>query len=282
MIDLMGQLHHLSPDTVINLLRLALDLAKFRRDKFKDPRTPERAEQILAEAEKQDPSTLDASEIGRRLSDVLDPVDAEIVRSDLELLGLLAIPAPNLDAFDYWGMLQRLVDGLRVYAHQKRLFELRGVEKGRILVLPTVGAAMLPRHVAAGLATPYEMEGLKDVDPIALLRHDDAEFPVTIALEARFYKYSSMGGEPGVQRDSCSFDVAQGQQRHWLSFDRGRRFSPHFRQAVEYPLEAADFSSICVALRNDVQKHAASVQADEQSIKPLFGAIDAFTKSIGQ
>jgi len=208
-------LEHLTPEFVVSSLRLLLDGYKLARDKFKDKKAPEDIEKIVIRAEKSEP-TIDAAEIERNLTESLTPEDAAVVKGDLELLSLLVMPAPTLDAFDYWGMLSRLVEGLRAFAKKNRLFELRGKEEdgfGQVLILPKTGDHILPKKHAAEFPTPYQREGLKDTESIAFLRKEGSSFPVHVMVGADFYQYSVVGGPPRVESDSCFFDVGPGQQR---------------------------------------------------------------------
>lgn len=273
---------HITPELILSGLRLLVEGYKLARDRFKDKKTPDRVEEVIIEAEQAKPETVDASEIERRVAEALDPSDAAIVKGDMELLSLLLLPAPKLEAFDYWSMLDRLVGGLRVYAEEKRLFELRGKKFsfGQGLLLCRTGPCILPSELAGEFAVPHRMQALKDAEAIAFLQKDARNFPIIVAVKANFYQYSSIGGTPGVESDSCFYDVMPGQQRHWLKFDRGQRYSAHFGQASEYMLSASDFASICAALRDDIQEYAAEIQADQQKIGPLFAAIDAFAKGI--
>lgn len=274
-------LEHLSPELAISALRLLMEGYKIGRDRFKDKKTPDRVEEIVTRAEKAPQA--DTKEIERSLSEKLDPEDAAIVRGDLELLGLLMLPAPSPDAFDYWGKLTKLVQGLQAYALNNRLFELRGVNKpglGEVLLLPISGDLILPQKLASGMPTPYQMQGLKDTSCLALLLKATVNFPLMVLVGARFNEYSAMGGPPSVVSDACYFDIAHGQQRHWLKFDRGQRHTAHFHQSSEYRLEASDLISIVNALRDDIRQYAVEVQADEQKIAPLFTQIDKFVEKM--
>jgi hypothetical protein len=272
---------HLTPELVISALRLLMEGYKVGRDRFKDKKTPDRVEEIVTRAEKT--KQIDTKEIERSLAETLDPTDAAIVKGDLELLSLLMLPAPSLDAFDYWGKLTQLVNGLQAYAHKNRLFELRGVKKpelGEVILLPRTGSCILPEKLASGMPIPYQMQSVKDTSCLALLRKVTVDFPIIVLVGARFNEYSPVGGPPSVISDGCYFDIAPGQQRHWLRFDRGQRYTPHFHQSSEYRLEASDFISIVNALRDDIRQYAAGVQADEQKIAPLFTQIDAFVEKM--
>src|SRR5262249_33331968 len=155
---------------------------------------------------------------------------AAIVKSDLELLSLLVVPSVALEAFDYWGKLAALVSGLHAYAKEKHLFELRGTDTqqlGQVLLLPKTGSAMLPDDHVAALCRPCEREGLKKAKAIGLLKKQGEGFPLDMAVDAEFFRYSSMGGSPGVELDSETYTVGPGQQRHWLLFYKkwpGARF----------------------------------------------------------
>jgi hypothetical protein len=272
-------LEHLTPELIVSSLRFLLESYKLGRDRFKDKKAPEDIEKIVTQAEKAEPKTIDAADLDRSITETLGPEDAAMVKGDLELLSLLILPAPKLDAFNYWEMLSRLVEGLQAYARDKRLFELRGINQsgfGQVLVLHKAAAEILPAEQAARLATPYEREGLKQANGIAILRPDGSGFPIVSGVLAEFYQYSSMGGTPGVKIDMCFFDISPGQQPHWLKFDRGYRSSGHFMQSHQYMLEAADFVSIVKALRDDIHDYANQILADEQTIGPLSAAIDAF------
>ena len=270
---------HISPELVVSGLRLLLDGYKVARDRFRDKKTPDRIEEIVLHAEKASPRAVDKAEMDRRITEALDPDDAAIVKGDLELLGLLLLPTPALEAFDYWGKLNRLVAGVQAYATKNRFFELRGVRKrefGEVLYLPRTGRCILPPAHAAELAIPGSMEGVKEAVCLALLRKEARNFPVQVGVEARFNVYSVMGGPPGVRSELCFFRVERGQQPHWLAFDRGEGFGPHFKQGYEYMLEAADFISIVQAIRDDIRGYANAIQLDEQKVAPFFKEIDAF------
>jgi hypothetical protein len=242
---------HVSPELAISGLRLLLEGYKVARDRFKDKRTPDRIEEIVVRAENASPRRVDKAEIDRSITETLNPDDAAIVKGDLELLSLLMLPAPDLEAFNYWGKLTRLVAGLQTYAAKNRFFELRGFktrEFGEALRLPRTGKCVLPAVHAAQLAIPGSMERLKETECLALLQKEGRDFPIHVGVEARFNVYSVMGGSPGLRSDRCSFHVGPGQRPHWLLFDRGQRFNPHFEQSCEYMLEAADFISIVQAL----------------------------------
>jgi hypothetical protein len=272
---------HVTPEFVVSSLRFLLDSYKLARDRFKDKKAPEELEKIVIKAERSEPKTLDAAEIERDLTESLTPEDAAIVKGDLELLSLLVMPAPRLEAFDYWGMLSRLVEGLREFARKNRLFELRGKEEysfGQVLLLPKTGDHILPKKHAAKLPRPYERQGVKDADCLAFLRKGGSAFPLHVLVDARFYRYDGMGGPPPVESDSCFFDVEPGQQRHWLKFDRGHRISGHFVQDFEYMLEASDLVSIVQGLRDDIRDYATAINLDEKRILPVFDAIDAFVR----
>jgi hypothetical protein len=88
------------PDLVVSSLRLLVDIYKLASDRFKDKKTPERIEEIVVRAEQASPRTADKAEIERSIAEALDPGDAAIVKSDLELLSLLLVRAPALEAFD--------------------------------------------------------------------------------------------------------------------------------------------------------------------------------------
>jgi hypothetical protein len=272
---------HLTPELVISGLRLLMEGYKVGRDRFKDKETPDRVDEIVTRAEKT--RQADTKQIERSITEELDPGDAAIVKGDLELLSLLMLPAPSLDAFDYWGKLTQLVAGLQAFAIKNRLFELRGAQRpplGEVLYLSRSGNCILPPEVAPRLPSPYSRESLKDVNCLALLRKEAKDFPIVVLVRAEFNVYHSIGGPPGVDVDTCCFDIGQGQQRHWLSFDRGMRTSGHFQQAYEYRLEASNLISIVQALRDDIGEFAKEVQADQEKIGPLFTAIDAFAERI--
>jgi hypothetical protein len=272
---------HVSPEFVLNSLRLLLEGYKVARDRFKDKKTPDHVEDIVIRAEKAPQA--DTKEIERSLNESLDPADAAIVKGDLELLRLLMLPEPSLDAFDYWGKLTQFVAGLQAYATKNRLFELRGTQRqpfGEVLYLSKTGNCILPPEVASRLPRPYSRESLKDVNCLVLLRKETKDFPIVVLVRAEFNEYHPTGGPPSVAVDTCCFDIGQGQQRHWLSFDCGMRSSGHFLQASEYRLEASNLISIVQALRDDIGEFAIAVQADEQKIRPLFAAIDAFAKGL--
>jgi len=188
-------LEHVSPDFYINALRFLLEGYKVARDRFKDKKTPEQVEDIVIRAEKSPSSA--AEEIERSI-DKLDPGDATIVKGDLQLMSLLVVPTPSLDAFDYWGKLTQLVAGLQAYATKNRLFELRGVktERGEMLLLPQSGKMILPNERAVQLVIPSRLETIKDVTCLAVLRKEARGFPIVAMIGARFEKYSSMGTAP--------------------------------------------------------------------------------------
>jgi hypothetical protein len=281
--DLLGVVlpvfEHLTPEAVISGLRLLMDVYKLRHDRFKDKKTPDKVEEILTRAEQRPQA--DSNEIERSLSEDLDPTDAATVKRDLELLSLVMLPAPSLDAFDYWGKLTQLVAGLQKFATKNRLFTLRGQKKtdlGVVLVLPRSGKVILPDNLAPDIASSAARdENVKDANCIALLREEPSEFPILAWVGAQFYEYSVIGGPPGIKTDSCVFSIGPGQQRHWLRFSRAA-YTPHFRQRYEYRLEASGLISIVEALRDDIQEYAMDVQADEQKIAPLFAQIDAFVE----
>ena len=100
---------HITPELVVNALRVLLEGYKIFGDRFRDKKTPERVEKILVEAEK---APEKAAEIEQSLTKSLEPGDAAIVKGDLELLSLLVHPVPKMDAFDYWGQLTKLVGAL--------------------------------------------------------------------------------------------------------------------------------------------------------------------------
>lgn len=267
---------------VISLLRLLLDGYKVASDKFKDKKTPDRIEKIVARAEKAEPTTVSKEDIERSIKEDIDPGDAAIVTGDLEMLSLLFLPTPTLDAFDYWGKLTKLVSGLQTFARKNRLFELRGSKHplvGEVLLLPTTGKYILPdNHVTMLAVAMHHMEALRDGRCFALLQKDMQEFPIILHISARFNQYGMMGGDPGVIRDECYFYVRPGQQRHWLKFERAQH-SDHFEREYEYRLDASDLISIVHALRDDIREYATAIQLDEQKITPLFTAIDAFADS---
>lgn len=259
-----------------------LDGYKLASDRFKDKKTPEELEKIVIKAERSEPKTLDAAEIDRNLTESLTPEDAAIVKGDLELLSLLVMPAPKLEAFDYWGMLSRLVDGLRTFATENRLFELPGkmeVGFGEVLVLPKTSNHILPKMHAREIPTPHERQGLKHAEGTAFLRKMGPGFPIHVLVGADFYQYDGMGGPPPVRSDSCFFDIGPGQQRHWLKLDQSQRImSGHFVKWYEYMLEACDLAAIVKGLRDDIHDYASAISADEQKIGPLSAAIEAFVK----
>lgn len=273
---------HLTPELVISALRLLIDGYKVGRDRFKDKKTPDRVEEIVTRAEKAPQA--DTKEIERSLNENLDPSDAVIVRGDLELLSLLMLPAPSLDAFDYWGKLTQLPSGLHAFAIKNRLFELRGAKgdtSDELLLLPRSGKLILPNHLAVKLAVPVgDWEGVRDAECLAVLRKEAQDFPIAAFVGARFNKYSSMGGDPTVNSDSCYFSIGPGQQRHWLSFSRPDGYIPHFQRYFEYRLEAADLISIVQALSDDIREYATAVNADQEKIGSLFTAIDVFAERI--
>lgn len=273
---------HLTPEVIISSLRLLLETYKIGRDRFKDKKAPEDIEKIVIRAEKAEPRTLDAAEIHRSITQTLGPEDAAMVKGDLELLSLLILPAPKLDAFNYWGMLSRLVEGLHAYARDKRLFELRGIDQkgyGQVLVLRKAGAAILPPKQALKLPIPYDMQRLKDADGVAILRQQGSGFSIVAGVVARFYQYSSMGGEPDVKTDMCFYNLGPGLQPHWLRFNRADEYTLHYQPGLQYMLEASDFVSIVKALRDDIHDYATAINADEQKVGPLSAAIDAFVKA---
>lgn len=276
---------HATPEFVVSSLRFLLDSYKLARERFKDKKAPEELEKIVIKAEKSEPKTLNAAEIERSLTESLTPEDAAIVKGDLELLSLLVLPAPKLEAFDYWGMLSRLVGGLHSFANDKQLFELRGVIRqglGQVLVLPKASGHILPKKYAVNFPTPYHLrETIKDAEGLAFLRKDGSSFPIRVMVGARFNEYDAIGGPPSVTSDSCVFDVGPGQQRHWLMFDRGQRASGHFVQRSEYMLEASDLAAIVKGLRDDIHDYASAISADEAKIAPLSAAIEAFVKGAG-
>jgi len=274
-------IEHLTPELVINALRLLIEGYKVGRDRFKDKKTPDRVEEILTRAEKAPQA--DTKQIERSISEELDPGDAAIVKGDLELLSLLMLPAPSLDAFDYWGKLTQLVAGLQAFAIKNRLFELRGDKKdqwGEVLLLPRSGKLILPNELALELTRPTShWERVKDAECLAVLRKNAQDFPIVALVGARFNEYSSVGGNPLVKEDSCYFAIGPGQQRHWLSFSRPSEwYRAHFEDHFEYRLEATNLISIVQALRDDIREYAMAVNADEEKIRSLFTAIDAFAE----
>jgi hypothetical protein len=273
---------HFSPDFYVNALRFLLEGYKVARDRFKDKKTPEHVEDIVIRAEK---SPAPASEEIERSIDRLDPGDAAIVKGDLQLMSLLMISPPSMDAFDYWGKLTQLVAGLRALAIKNRLFELRGVKRdslGEVLLLPRSGKLILPNKLAVQIAvSENSLERVKDAECLAILRKEAQDFPIVALVGAQFEKYTIMGEGPFVASDSCYFAIAPGQQRHWLSFSRPReRYRPHFETSFEYRLNAADLISIVQALKGDIRDYATDVIADEGKIAPMFAAIDAFAKGL--
>jgi hypothetical protein len=138
---------------------------------------------------------------------------------------------------------------------------------------------ILPDSLAAELTVPTShWERLKDAECLAILRKEAQDFPIVALIGARFNRYSSMGGNPGVEPYVCYFEIGHGQQRHWLSFSRAHAYEPHFRTHFEYRLEAADLISIVQALRDDIREYATAVSVDEEKIRSLFTAIDAFAE----
>ena len=79
-----------SPELIISVLRLLSDWYKIFGDGFRDKKTPEHVEEILAQAEK-NPQKVDRAEIEGSLARVLEPDDAAIVKSDLDRLLLWRI-----------------------------------------------------------------------------------------------------------------------------------------------------------------------------------------------
>ena len=139
---------------------------------------------------------------------------------------------------------------------------------------------MLPKELAVELSRPASRwESVKDATCLALLRKEAQGFPIVALVGARFNEYSSMGGPPSVNSDSCYFAVGPGQHRHWLSFSRpSESYRPHFETHFEYRLDAANLISIVQALRDDIREYATHVNADEEKIRSLFAAIDAFAE----
>jgi hypothetical protein len=269
-------LEHVSPELVINALRFLLEGYKVARDRFKDSKTPDRVEDIVTRAESS-PGT-DAKQIEQSIAQTLNPDDAAIVRSDLELLSLFVFPVPSLDAFDYWGKLTKLVASLRDYARRNRLFELRGEERsglGQMLWLFKTSRSILPKELARELGIPDNMQAVKSAECAALLQNSDKEFPIKVIVAVYFNQYSSMGGEPGVRTAEARYGVVPGQQRHWLRFNR-EESEYQLRATTEYRLDAEDLIEIVESLRDDIKQYAKEVQADEQKIEPLFSAIEAF------
>jgi hypothetical protein len=272
-------LEHLTPELIVSSLRFLLESYKLGRERFKDKKAPEDIEKIVTRAERAEPKTLDAADLDRSITDALGPEDAAIVKGDLELLSLLILPAPKLDAFDYWGMLTRLIDGLHSYAIEKRLFELRGRNDrrfGQVLHLGNTGTKLLPDDEAKRLPIPFDREGLKRATGMAILKKDKTGFPIIVGVFAEFYQYSPVGGTPGVKPDMSFYEVGPGQQRHWLKFKAVNQYEAHFHSGLEYMLEASDLFQIVQALHEDIHGYATAVNADEQKIGPLTAAIDAF------
>jgi hypothetical protein len=271
---------HTDPHLFVSGLRLLLDIYKLANDRFKDRKTPERVEEILTRAER---SRHGKEEIERSL-DALEPHDAEIVRNDLQLLSLLTFPTPQLDAFDYWGKLTALAKGLQTFAKEKRLFELRGENNepfGEYLLLPTSGRCLLPLTHARRLAHRADGgETLKDVEGIAVLLKEtnQTEFPIKLWVRARFYSRHEWDSEE-ISAHTCVYFIHQGQQKHWLKFRRPDAYYSRFEQRYEYRLDADDFTSIVRALRADIHECASRARADEEKVRPLFNAIDEFTKA---
>lgn len=271
-----SMLEHVSPELVLNALRFLLEGYKVARDRFKDSKTPDRVEDIVTRAESS-PGT-DAKQIEQSIAQTLNPDDAAIVRSDLELLSLFVFPVPSLDAFDYWGKLTKLVASLRDYARRNRLFELRGEERsglGQMLWLFKTSKSILPKEFARELGIPGNMQTVKSAECGALLQNADGEFPIKVIVAVHFNQYSSMGGEPGVRTVEARYGVVAGQQRHWLRFNR-EAFEYQLRENTEYRLDAEDLIEIVESLRDDIKQYAKEVQADERKIEPLFSAIETF------
>jgi hypothetical protein len=272
----------ITPETIINGLRLLLDGYKVARDRFKDKKTPDRIEEIVIRAEKAEPKTVSNEDIERSIKEDLEPSDAAIVRGDLDLLGLLLLPAPTLEAFDYWGKLSRLVAGLQAWATKNRFFELRGSKGpllGEVLLLPRTAKCILPsKHAVELVVAPERWRTLREADCVAFLQKETQKFPIVVIVEARFNVYSPMGGPPGTRADHSVLDIKPGQQPHWLMFDRGDGFHPHFGRNYEYMLEATELITLVQALRDDIREYATAIQLDEEKIASCFAAIDAFTE----
>ena len=79
-----------SPESIISVLRLLSDWYKIFGDVFRDEKTPEHVEEILAQAEK-NPEKAEKAQVEGSLTRVLEPDDAAIVKSDLERLLLWRI-----------------------------------------------------------------------------------------------------------------------------------------------------------------------------------------------
>lgn len=272
-------LEHLTPELIISGLRLLMEGYKFGRDQFKDKKTPERVEEILTRAEQE--GSVDRKQIEDRLTEKLEPADAAIVKNDLQLLSLLLVPVPSLDAFDYWGKLTQLVAGLGTFANKNRLFELRGVNdsrSGEAIFLPKTSKVLLPKDFVFGLAAPYSRQRVAKIDCMVILKKQVQDFPLRVIVGAEFTEYSSFGTDSSVS-DSCIYELGPGQQRHWLRVYRPASHT-HFVPQDEYRLKAVNFIAIANALRDDLTDCAEEVQTDEQQIAPLFAQIETFAEKM--
>jgi hypothetical protein len=279
--------HWMTADTLINASRLFIEYWKLRRDKFKDTKAPERIEQIIIEIKQEEakgPKLLEPGDVENRIISALEPADAAIIKSDLELLNLLVLPSPNIDMFDYWGMLNQLVAGLKMFAIEKRIFDLRGsgTDVGQAIPLERTTKQIISDVRAKHLAIAFQRESVDGVRVHVGLASGLVGFPLRVVVFAGFDYYSGIAGYSGtnVEVHQAVYGIECGQRPHWLKFSLIQG-DAHFRREYEFMLTGSDFLDIANALRDDIHAFALELNADERKITPLFQQIQSFTKLAG-
>jgi hypothetical protein len=128
------------------------------------------------------------------------------------------IPRPPLDAFDYWGKLVQLVNGVQAFAARNHLVELRGMNDqrfGESLPLIRTSKVLMYKEFADSLS--IHTEHLQKTECKVRLLKAHEEFPIRVWLQATLDRTTRLGGKFS---EVCSdaFKVEPGQQKHGFVF----------------------------------------------------------------
>src|SRR5690348_3543469 len=110
--------------TMLQLLYM-IYVEQRRRSEVANVPDPQRVQELIEEIKQSSRRAWDNAEFARRIDQKFEPEEAKRVKEDLALFQLFT-EAPNLDRFDYWGLLNRFVSGLQKLATKNHLFRLRG------------------------------------------------------------------------------------------------------------------------------------------------------------
>lgn len=281
----MANFHSADPNLIVNALRLILDGYKFLRSR-NGKGAPDKEEEVLekavSKAEEMSgrgaPAETVTSEIETNLErDLGKAVKDEIIN---RASSILALAQPfDLEAFQYYECLNKVLKQAQDYCTSARIFQLRGANNGAFSVLRMPALNLALQHVTRDFE--FSCGQLRRAQGIIKVAATSTSYLVTkaeglhVSLAFALTRARSTGGTY-LDDMTAGLALSSGSEVNKVGFNVVTAESP-FVQSFEIRITGNEFEQILSALLDDLNKYTADLANEQQQFKeeiaPQFDAV---------